>query len=116
MGNGYSAVSVKDGSLYTLGNADDKDIVYCLKEGTGEEVWRFVYIYADGKFIVLNQWGELTIMEASEKGYKDLCKAKVVETSSSVKCWTAPVLANSKIYIRTNTGDLVCVDVLLPRT
>jgi outer membrane protein assembly factor BamB len=88
----------------------------CIEFNTGREVWsrdteHCSLIYVDGKFIVLNQWGELGIMEASEKGYEDLSKAKVVETSSKVRCWTAPVLANGKIYIRTNTGILICVDV-----
>ena len=40
-----------------------------------------------------------------------LSKAKVVETAGKIRCWTAPVLADGRIYVRTNTGGLVCVDV-----
>ena len=112
-----------DGVLYVPHGDTRHRTAYlkCIDFDTGEELWtrdtgHCSLIYADGKFIMLNQWGELTIMEASENGYKDLCKAKVVQTSSSVRCWTAPVLANGHIYIRTNTGDIVCVDVSLPRT
>ena len=27
------------------------------------------------------------------------------------KCWTAPVLANGRLYIRNAKGELVCYDV-----
>ena len=27
------------------------------------------------------------------------------------KCWTAPVLANGRVFIRNTPGDLVCLDV-----
>jgi hypothetical protein len=27
------------------------------------------------------------------------------------KCWTAPILANGRIYCRSSVGDIVCVDV-----
>lgn len=88
----------------------------CIDFNTGEEMWcrdtgHCSLIYIDKKFIVLNQWGELLIMEASEKGYKDLAQAKVVQTSSNDRCWTAPVLTNGRIYVRTSKGNLVCVDV-----
>lgn len=112
-----------DGYLYVPHGDTRHRTAYlkCIDFDTGEELWtrdtgHCSLIYVDGKFIVLNQWGELLIMEASEKGYKDLSKAKVVDTSRNVRCWTAPVLANGKIYVRTNTGELVCVDVSLPVT
>ena len=93
----------------------------CVDFNTGDVMWtrdtgHCSIIYANGKFILLNQWGELTIMEASEKGYNDLSKAKIVHTSSRIRCWTAPILSNGKIFVRTNEGDVVCVDVSLKRT
>lgn len=88
----------------------------CIDFNTGEEKWsrdtgHCSIIYIDKKFILLNQWGELTIMEADEKGYRDLAHTKIVETSDEIRCWTAPVLAYGKLYVRTNVGDLVCIDV-----
>ena len=41
--NGYSAVTIQDDFLFTMGNENKKDIIYCLKAKTGEEVWRFKY-------------------------------------------------------------------------
>lgn len=88
----------------------------CIDFNTGEEIWtrdtgHCSMIYVDGKFVVLNQWGELLFMEADEKGWKDLSQAKVVETNSQTRCWTAPVLANGKVFVRTSTGGLVCIDI-----
>jgi len=107
-----------DGYLYVPHGDSRHRTAYlkCIDFNTGEVMWtrdtgHCSLILVDGKFVVLNQWGELLIMEASKKGCNDISRAKVIETSSSVRCWTAPVLANGRIYVRTNTGDLVCVDV-----
>ena len=52
LGLGYSAVAVKDGRLYALGNKEiisgtdtvGVDIVYCLDALTGAEIWRYSYL------------------------------------------------------------------------
>jgi len=43
LGIGYTTVSVSKGRLYTLGNIDKTDIVYCLNADTGEELWKHSY-------------------------------------------------------------------------
>ena len=43
IGVGYSAVSVSDGRLYTMGNADNTDTVWCLNADTGKVIWRKSY-------------------------------------------------------------------------
>jgi outer membrane protein assembly factor BamB len=50
LGAGYSAVSVKDGRLYTMGNLDEQDRVYCLDAKTGKEIWSHSYACAPGRF------------------------------------------------------------------
>ena len=40
---GFSSVVISDGRLYTIGNADEKDIVYCLAENNGELIWKYSY-------------------------------------------------------------------------
>lgn len=108
----------KDGYLYVPHGDTRHRTAYlkCIEFTSGREMWcrdtgHCSLILVNGLFVVLNQWGDLTIMEASKKGYKDVCRAKVVKTSRRIRCWTAPVLANGKIYVRTNVGDLVCIDV-----
>lgn len=43
VGIGFSSVSVANGRLYTLGNADEKDTVTCLDAKTGKEIWKHSY-------------------------------------------------------------------------
>jgi outer membrane protein assembly factor BamB len=62
---------------------------------------------ADGKLIWITGNGELVVVEATPAAYKEIVRAQV----SGGKVWSAPVLANGKLYIRNSKGDVVCVDV-----
>ena len=62
---------------------------------------------ADGKLIILSEHGELVIAEASSEGFKALARGQAVRGH----CWTTPILANGRIYCRTDRGDVACVDV-----
>jgi outer membrane protein assembly factor BamB len=50
VGVGWSAVAIQDERLYTMGNRDDRDIVYCLNVDTGEEIWRYEYACPAGDY------------------------------------------------------------------
>lgn len=43
VGIGFSSMAIADGRLYTMGWADDKETVFCLKPDTGEEIWKHIY-------------------------------------------------------------------------
>ncbi len=43
VGTGFSSVSVADGRLYTMGNQDEEDTVYCLDATTGKQLWKHSY-------------------------------------------------------------------------
>jgi outer membrane protein assembly factor BamB len=43
VGTGFATVAVSGGKLFTLGNADDKDTVFCFDAITGKEVWKHSY-------------------------------------------------------------------------
>ncbi|MDA1272708.1 MAG: PQQ-like beta-propeller repeat protein [Verrucomicrobia bacterium] len=43
VGVGFSSVSVADGRLFTMGNRDGMDTVFCLEAETGTELWRHSY-------------------------------------------------------------------------
>ncbi|MBN1669884.1 MAG: PQQ-binding-like beta-propeller repeat protein [Kiritimatiellae bacterium] len=45
LGEGYSAVAVSEGRLYTMGYdaAAGRDVVWCLDAETGAELWRYTY-------------------------------------------------------------------------
>lgn len=43
VGTGFSSFSVADGRVYTMGNTDDKDTVWCFDAQSGEEIWKYTY-------------------------------------------------------------------------
>jgi outer membrane protein assembly factor BamB len=43
LGAGYSSVAIADGRLYTLGNRENVDTVYCLDAFSGDQVWKHSY-------------------------------------------------------------------------
>ena len=95
------------------GQVGGKGKLACMDVKTGQVKWAQgglgtgSLMLADGKLIVLGEEGTLAIAEASPEGYKELASAKVL----TGKCWTAPVLANGRVYARNAAGDLVCVDL-----
>jgi outer membrane protein assembly factor BamB len=108
-----SAVLFK-GNLYgTDGDTIEKAALKCLDFATGEQKWTQpgfgsgTVIIADGKLIALGGSGELLVAPATPAGFKPTARAQVL----GGKCWTAPVLANGRIYCRNSRGDVVAVDV-----
>lgn len=43
VGIGYSAMAVRDGKAFTMGNVEDRDVVYCLDAQSGKEIWTASY-------------------------------------------------------------------------
>ncbi len=43
LGTGFSSIVVADGRLYSMGNIDDQDIVWCRDAVTGAEHWKYPY-------------------------------------------------------------------------
>ena len=108
-----SAILFK-GQLYgTDGDTTEKASLKCLDFATGEEKWSQPgfgsggAIIADGKLIALSGSGELLVAPATPVEFKPTARAQVL----GGKCWTAPVLANGRIYCRNSRGDVVVVDV-----
>jgi outer membrane protein assembly factor BamB len=102
------------GHLYgTDGDATEKAALKCLEFETGQEKWTYAgfgsgaVIVADGKLIAFAGTGELMVAPATPAGFKPTARAQLLGGN----CWTAPVLANGRIYCRNNHGDVVVVDV-----
>lgn len=81
IGIGFSAVVVSDGKAYTMGNADDKDTVFCFNAETGKKVWTYSYpekldpkyyeggtlaspTVADGKLYTISKYGKAFCLDA----------------------------------------------------
>src|SRR5262245_4057277 len=82
VGVGFSAVSVAQGRLYTMGHKDGKDTVHCLDATSGKPIWSHSYQAAlgdlnfeggptgtptvhDGKVYTLSRWGDLYCFDAA---------------------------------------------------
>ena len=50
VGNGYSSFAIVDNYLYTMGNKNRKDTVWCLNVKTGKEVWHYTYPCSFGQY------------------------------------------------------------------
>ena len=95
------------------GDTGDKGPLKCVEFETGKEQWAEPAMATGGlilvgdKLIVLSASGELVVAAASADGFKPIARAQVL----GGKCWTAPVLANGRIYCRNSRGDIACVNV-----
>lgn len=112
MKNHFNPGVLVGGYIYGIdGQAGNGAALSCLDPKTGQVKWSQpgigsgALIAADGKLIVLGNRGELLVAEATPAGFKPLSRAQVL----GGKCWTAPVLANGRIYCRNARGDLICL-------
>ncbi len=109
-----------DGYLYgvagMVNGGAQSAVLQCVEFATGAQKWSYAglggggLIVADHKIIMLSDTGELVVGEASPAAFAPICRARVLKEW----CWTAPTLANGRIYCRNNQGDLVCLDVKAP--
>lgn len=85
----------------------------CVDFATGEVKWgeggfgQGSIIAAGDRLIVLSEKGELSVVKANPAKFELLARTQAI----GGKCWTAPVLANGRIYVRNAKGELVCLDV-----
>ena len=43
VGIGFSSITVVEGRIYTVGNQDNTDTVYCISAADGKEIWKYSY-------------------------------------------------------------------------
>lgn len=102
------------GYLYSLhGTTHRPTELTCTDAMTGESVWAEEGfgsggLVAVGSTVVLFDLGTLTLFEATPRGFEPQLQQKVLEG----KCWTAPVVANGRIFVRNASGAVACL--LLP--
>jgi outer membrane protein assembly factor BamB len=102
------------GHVYAV---DKRGILKCLDWATGDLVWQQrgfggfgALTAADGKLLIqTSDSGELVVVDGTSQGYRELRRAQVFTGEGAT--FTAPVLANGRIYCRSYTGELVCLDL-----
>ena len=108
MENQYTTSVLYQGHIYGLSDGHN---LRCLDLETGKVLWSQSHlgagglVIADGKLIIMADGGTLAIVEANPNAYKPLASAKVLDG----KCWTAPTLADGRVYCRSYAGNIVCV-------
>ena len=43
VGTGFSSISVSQGRVYTMGNTNNEDTIWCFEAGTGKRIWQHTY-------------------------------------------------------------------------
>lgn len=111
--NYFNNCIVVDGFVYGIDSDDRQGTLKCVDLKDGAEKWAEnllspgALMAADGKLIVMTGKGELMIVPASPDGFKPMARAQVL----SGKCWTTPILANGRLYVRNAQGDVACLEV-----
>jgi outer membrane protein assembly factor BamB len=105
---------IHDGHLYGLDNSGSAGPItnlVCIRLKDHETVWQKArfgksnLILADGKLFLTTMNGEVVIVEASPKEFKELGRATIMETTRQ-----APTLSNGFLFVRDDK-DVLCVDV-----
>lgn len=80
---------------------------------TGESRWVSdaapigTFILADRHWIFLTREGEVVLAPVSAEGVKPIARFKAFEG----KCYATPTLANGRLYVRSNEGELAAYDL-----
>jgi len=114
MKNQLNSSVLIDGHLYGSDGDESKSAsLKCIDFATGTEKWSEAsagfcsLMAADGKLIILTAKGELIIAKANPAKFEPISRTPVL----SGRCWSAPVLANGRIYARNAARDMVCLSV-----
>ena len=116
-----------DGFLYAFSGRNEPDAsLRCVEMKTGKLMWsrdehwpahssrqpgvygRGSLILADGKLIALGEGGKLGLFRPNPQQAEEICAWQV--PSLKYPSWAGPVLANRKLYLRSE-DHLVCVDL-----
>jgi outer membrane protein assembly factor BamB len=87
-------------------------LLACVDVTTGQAAWqergfnKGSLTIADGRLIILGERGKLALAEADPNKYHELASFAF----SHNQCWTVPVVANGKMYVR-DQQKLVCYDL-----
>ncbi|MFN7138532.1 MAG: PQQ-binding-like beta-propeller repeat protein [Limisphaerales bacterium] len=116
--NHWSTPVYKDGYLYGMFSFKqyDKGPIKCVEVATGKEMWEEPgfgpgnVVLVNNQLLALGDRGQLVLIEANPKGYKELARSKVVDG----KCWSTPVVSGGRAFVRS-TKEGVCLDISLKR-
>jgi outer membrane protein assembly factor BamB len=95
-------------------NKKPEAVLRCIETGTGKELWKRPNVgkfhasllrTGDNKLLLLEEAGDLVLVDPSPKEYRELARAKVCGQT-----WAHPALANGRLYVRDNK-ELICLQL-----
>ncbi len=115
MANHCQNAVLHEGHLYGLsGNIGGRGDLVCMDFMTGEVKWEEGpykvgnLSAAGGVLIGVDDGGDVWLAKATPAGFTELAKA---EDGLPKKCWTPPVLAGGRLFLRNDQGQMACLDV-----
>ena len=108
MKNHFATSIYYRGHLYGF----DGSILKCLDAESGKEKWKTrgygkgTLIIADSHLVILGEKGNLGLATATPEGFVEKANTWVFRS----KCWTAPALADGRLYLR-DESEIVCINL-----
>jgi len=105
LANHWSTPVLHEGNLYGMFQFKEygDGPVKCVELKTGEEKWAQAgfgpgnVLLAGNQLVILGDAGQVILAEATPAGYKEKSRFQAV----TGKCWSSPVYANGKLFIRS---------------
>ena len=109
-----SPIELEGFAYMVIGDNSTRAKLACMRLDNGSILWteplsgnRGSVITADGKLIVVSERGEVVLCKASNEAFNEYGRFQAV----GGRCWAPPSFADSRLYIRNNSGRLVCYDL-----
>ena len=119
MSNHWATSIHHQGRLYGIdGRHTQESVLRCIDLKTGTKQWDYTQeglgrasmIMADGRFIILGEKGLLLLVPVSADACKVTARAQLLDGI----CFTGPILARGRLYLR-NEKKLLCLDLRSPQ-
>ena len=96
---------------YLYGFNDSDLVCVAWKDGalawSDRALWRGTVMVVDGRVFALGEKGKWAVSAASPKGFHPIAQGQL----PAGRYWSAPALANGRLYVRNAQGDAVCLDL-----
>jgi beta-lactamase regulating signal transducer with metallopeptidase domain/outer membrane protein assembly factor BamB len=105
-GSSFASGIYLDGQLYSMergfGGLDMANGKRVIRGPAAHSV-----LAIDGKFILLEQGGNLHVGQIENGKFEELVAAQILEAET----WNVPAFYNGKLYVRSKEGVLICVQI-----
>ena len=110
----FNNAILRDGALFAFNEKRRGHVEFtCVDAATGENRWVSdavpigTFVLADDHWLFLTREGEVVVAPASATELKPTARFKALEG----KCYATPTLANGRLFVRNNAGELAAFDV-----